>query len=284
MRITKATVFVFGFYLALIILWFSASLFDAGSYPFSFSTIFAGFKHNQTYGYIFNFAYSFLPLYVGIYGFRIAGKWGMFKSTMGKAIINLSLSLIFWGIGEIMWAYYNFFLGSNIPYPSWDDVAYVLTYPFLAVGLIYLGRATGVKFGLRNVLGKVYLILAPIAILIFSWYILVQLGRGGSITSGGGPLTVFFDIAYPVGDVIILVMVIIIYGLSFRFLGGMFKWPILITLIGVLLEYIADFGFSYTTTINTYYNGNWVDLVYLTSLLLMSFGVTLLDVEKTNKE
>jgi diguanylate cyclase len=280
MRITKASDFIIGFFIALVIFWFSASFFDVGNSPFHYYTIFDGFKNNQTYGYIFNFVYAFIPLYVGIYGFRIAKKWGMFKSSMGKAIINLSISLIFWAIGELMWAYYNFFLGSNIPYPSWADAAYVLTYPFLAAGLIYLGQATGVKFGLKNTLGKIFLFITPILLLIFSWYVLVVVARGGSITTGGGSLTVFFDIAYPMGDVIVLVMAFLIYGLSFKYLGGMFKWPIIITIFGVFLEYVADFAFSYTTTINTYYNGNWVDLVYLFSLVFMSLGVTLLDVQE----
>lgn len=279
MRITKSSDFIIGFFIALVIFWFSASIFDAGNATPSITNILNGFKNNQTFGYIFNFAYAFIPLYVGIYGITIAKKWGLFKSSMGKAIVCLSISLFFWGIGEIMWAYYNFFLGSNIPYPSWDDVAYVLTYPFLAVGLIYLGQATGVKFGLRNTIGKIFMIVAPLAILAFSWYVLVVLARGGSVTAGGGALTVFFDIAYPVGDVIVLVMAFLIYGLSFRYLGGMFKWPIIITIFGVLLEYFADFAFSYTTTVNTYYNGNWVDLIYLISLVFMSLGVTLFDVQ-----
>ena len=120
----------------------------------------------------------------------------------------------------------------------------------------------------------------PLLVTIFSWYILVVLARGGSVTSGGGPIKVFFDIAYPVGDIIILAIAFIIFGLSFRYWAGQIKWPVIITIIGFLMEYFADFAFSYTTTVNTYYNGSWVDLTYATSLVLLSFAVALLDVNE----
>jgi hypothetical protein len=35
----------------------------------------------------------------------------------------------------------------------------------------------------------------------------------------------------------------------------------------------ADFVFSYTTTVGTYYNGNFGDLMLTTGLFLLSFGV-----------
>jgi hypothetical protein len=277
MKLTKASIFILGASIALILFWFSASFFDTGKSGISFLTVFTGFKHTQTYGYIFNFAYSLIPLFAGVYGFKISKRWGMFKSSLGKAIINLSISLFFWALGELIWAYYNFFLNSNVPYPSWADVAYVLTYPFLAAGLIYLGQAMYMKLGLRKLRGKLFVIILPIAVVASSWYFLVDIARGGSITSGGGILTVFFDVAYPTGDALILAIAFLIFGFSFFSLGGRYKWPIFFTLAGVLLEYIADFVFSYTTTINSYYNGNWGDLIYLISLVVISLGVTTFD-------
>ena len=277
MKLTNASVFILGASVALILFWFSASFFDTGKSSISFLTVFAGFKHNQTYGYIFNFSYAFVPLFASLYGFKIAKRWGMFKSSLGKAIISFSISLFFWAIGELIWAYYNFFLNSNVPYPSWADAAYVLTYPFLAAGLIYLGQAMYVKLVLRKLGGKIFLFVVPLAVIASSWYFLVDIARGGSITSGGGPLTVFFDVAYPTGDALILAMAFLIFGFSFLSLGGRYKWPILFTLTGVVLEYIADFAFSYTTTVNTYYNGDWVDFIYLLSLALMCLGITTFD-------
>lgn len=276
MKLTKSSIFLLGFYLALLLFWFSASLFDTGNSHVSIFTFFNGFKNSTKFGYIFAFAYAFIPLYGSIVGFHITRKWG-FKSVVGKAVFYLSLSLLFWAIGEFIWSYYNFFLNANTPYPSWADVAFILTYPCWAVGLIYFGNAAGAKTGLHTKSGKILLFVIPLLVTIFSWYILVVLARGGSVTSGGGPIKVFFDIAYPVGDIIILAIAFIIFGLSFRYWAGQIKWPVIITIIGFLMEYFADFAFSYTTTVNTYYNGSWVDLTYATSLVLLSFAVALLD-------
>ena len=275
MRLSRASIFILGFYVALVLFYFSSSLFTHGH--ISLSNLFVGFKNHTQYGYIFAFAYGLIPLMGGGFGLRIAKKWGFFKSSMGKAVFFLSTSLISWGIGELIWSFYNFFLNANVPYPSWADAGFILTYPLWGIGMIYLGHASGAKFGLRKLGGKLFLIIVPIIILAFSWYLLVVIARGGSVTSGGGPLKVFFDIAYPVGDIIILTIAFLIYGLSFKYLGGRYKWPIIITLFGFFLEYFADFGFSYTTTINTFYNGCWVDLTFTTALFILSFGLTNLD-------
>jgi len=280
MRLTNASVFLIGFYIALLFFWLSAGLFASGNSSINFLTIFNGFQHNQQFGYIFAFVYAFIPLFGSLIGFRISRKWGFSKGTIGKAIFYLSLSLLCWAVAEFIWSYYNFVLHTAVPYPAWSDVGWVLCYPFWAIGTFYLSAPSGARIGLSKISGKLLLIIIPILISLFSWYVLVVLARGGAITSGGNFLTVFFDIAYPVGDVIILTLAFLIFGLSFKYWGGQIKWPVIIIIIGFLLEYIADFGFSYTTTVNTYYNGSWVDLVYATSLVLLSLGVSLLDVRE----
>ena len=216
------------------------------------------------------------PFFGGILGISVSKKWGMFKSSMGKAIFFLSTGSFIWSFGSFIWAYYNFVVHASVPYPGLSDVAWISCIPIWAVGVFYLGQAMYIKLGLRKLGGKLFVIILPIAVLASSWYFLVDFAHGGSITSGGGPLKVFFDIAYPTGDVLILTLAFLIFGFSFRSLGGRYKWPIIIILFGFLVEYLADFSFSYTTTVNTYYNGDWVDLLYATALFILSFGVTLL--------
>jgi hypothetical protein len=283
MKLTSASLFLLGFYIALVLFWLCAGLFANGGSPVTIMTIFSGFKHSTQYGYIFGFAYSFIPLAGSLVGFNITRKWGFSKSSVGKAVFYLSLSLLLWAIGEFIWSYYNFFLNANVPYPSWADAAFILTYPLWAIGMIYFGIASGANLGLKKMSGKLLLVIVPILVLLLSWYVMVVLARGGSITSGGDIITVFFDIAYPVGDAIILTMAFLIFGLSFRYWGGQIKWPVIIIIIGFLVEYIADFGFSYTTAINTYYNGSWVDLLFATSLTILGLGVAMLDIKEAPK-
>ena len=280
MKLTHAASFLIGFYIALLFFWLFSGLFANGGSSITLATIFTGFKHSTQYGYIFSFVYGFIPFIGSIIGFRISKSWGFFKESVGKAVFFLSLSLFSWSMGEFIWAYYNFFLNATVPYPSWADVGFVLNYPFWGIGMVYLGNASGARMGLQKTGRKLLLIIIPVVVSLFSWYIMVDLARAGSITSGGGFLKVFFDIAYPVGDVILMTMGLLIFGLSFRYWGNQLKWPITIILLGIALEYIADFGFSYTTTVNTFYNGSWVDLVFTTSLTILGLGVAMLDVKE----
>jgi hypothetical protein len=280
MKFTRASVFLAGFYFTLILLWFCASLFTTGDYSSSIPKIFSGIK-DVHYGYIFAFAYGIIPIIGGVMGFRKAEKWGLLKSSLGKALLFLSLGLITWGYGELIWSFYNFILHQEVPYPSWADAGFMVSWPLWFTGVYHLGKATGVKFGLRKMGGKLLVVIAPIVVFIVSYYLLVVVARQGSFQLEGGPLKIFFDIAYPLMDVIILTLAVLIYGLTFKYLGGQFKLPVLIILAGFISNYIADFGFSYTTTVGTFYNGNWVDLAFATTMFLLSFGITNLDTKES---
>lgn len=276
MRITPAAMFLCGIYFLLVLFWLTSSFLNFYTNSNHIETFFSGIT-DARFGYFFAFSYSFIPIIGGVVGFNNAEKWGFFKSSMGKALLFLSLGLIAWGYGELIWSYYNFFLKDAIPYPSLADVCYILSYPLWALGVWYLGPATGVKFGLKNKSGKILLGLIPLIMIIFSYYFLIIVARHGVLPQGGGVLKAFFDLAYPVGDVVITTLSLLIYGLSFRYLGGLFKVPIILLLTGIVVNYLADSAFSYTTTINTFYNGSWVDLLFITSLFLMSFSVSNLD-------
>ena len=276
MKITPAAIFLCGLYFLLLFFWLSSSLLNLYHNPTHWQNIFSGITVTS-HGYTFALIYGLLPIIGGIVGFNNAEKWGFFNSSMGKALLFLSLGLISWGYGELIWSYYNFFLKEAVPYPSLADVCYILSYPLWALGVFYLGPATGLRFGLKHKSGKVFLILFPLVMIIFSYYFLIIVARQGIFPMDRGMLKLFFDLAYPIGDVVIATLAFLTYGLSFRYLGGFFRLPIIFLLSGVIINYFADSAFSYTTTVNTFYNGDWVDLLFTTSLFLMSFGVANLD-------
>lgn len=241
---------------------------------------FSGIKDSPT-NLAFAFAYGLIPLFGGFFGLLKAKKWGLFKSAMGKALFFLSVGLLTWSFGEIIWSYYNFVLQIEIPYPSWADASFIVSWPLWTIGVYYLSFATGAKFGLKNKSGQLLVFFIPIIAIMLSYYLLVTVARQGSFTLEGGLLKVFFDLAYPVWDVIILTLALLIYGLSFKYLGGRFRWPVLIVFLGFVINYIADFGFSYTTTIETFYNGSWVDFLFALAMFTLSFGVNSFDIKES---
>ena len=121
---------------------------------------------------------------------------------------------------------------------------------------------------------KVFVAIAPIVILVASYYLFVTIARGGVLVPPGETfLKTTLDIAYPLGDFLALAIAIIISGLSFRYLGGRYLFDVASILSGLAVMTIADAVFSYTTTIGTFYNGQFGDLLLTTGLFLLTFGV-----------
>ena len=238
---------------------------------------------NDLYGVLF---LGFIPVLGGVNGLLVARQWGMFKSAVGRAILLLSLGLISWGLGTwIFSGVYNFLLHVEVPYPSLADVGYILSLPLWACGMVELSRATGAKFGLRSSKGKMLLLIIPILITIVSYYLLVVVARDGVVSySDSGLLKLFFDFAYPVGDIVILTLVTLVYGLSYNYFGGIFKQAIYVVLAAFVIMYFADFSFSYTTTLETWHPGDWVDLLFTTAMLGLSVGVSMFDQGKLDRK
>lgn len=238
--------------------------------------IFLFFSGSTTgfYNYLYSFLFGLIPLVGGAVAMINSKVWGGLKSSVGNAVFFIGLGLFFWGCGETIWSYYNFFLGIPAPYPSLADIGFAPSIFFYGLGAVYLASATGAKFGLRNPLGKIFLVLAPILSFAVSYYVLFVVARGGVlIPEGETPLKTVLDIAYPFGDFLALTLAVIISGLSFRYFGGRYIFDIISILLGLLVMFIADSVFSYTTTAGTYFNGNFGDLLLTLGLFLLTFGV-----------
>lgn len=231
-----------------------------------------------TVNLFYSFTLNTLAFLGGLFGFITSKHWGGIKSALGRGMLFISLGLISWGgVGGYIWSYYNFVLQQEIPYPSFSDMGFIGAVPLWALGMFYLAKATGVKYGLKDVMGKVYLLLFPILTFVLSYYFLVTIARGGVLSDGGESVKVFFDFAYPIGDVIIITIALLIYGLTLKLLGGLYKWPVHITLLGFVMMFFADMAFSYSTTVESYYNGNYADLLFTIALFLISFGISRFD-------
>ena len=263
MRISRDSKIIF-FYYILILIWGGA---------FYFLQI-----KETSANYWYQFAFGLIPLFGGIWGITKSKKWGWLKSKVGKAVFFISLAGVSWGIGQMFWSlYYNILNKVEVPYPSLADVGYSLSFPFLAIGLISLSKATGARFSLRHPRGKLLALFITVIAIIIAYYLLIVVARGGVIDFAEGGLKLFFDLAYPLGDLIILLFALLIYGLSFNYLGGRYKFPIISMLLGLLVLFFGDFSFSYTTTVGSYYNGHWVDIVLPTAWMMIVFGVNSFD-------
>jgi hypothetical protein len=248
-----------GFLILLVIFWFA---------------LFITHTDGGFYNYLYSFLFGLIPLFGGIVAIFRAHIWGGLKSSVGRAVLFIGIGIFLWGYGETIWSYYNFFLNVAAPYPSWADLGFAPSIFFYGLGISFLSAATGAKFAWRNPTARHFAILAPIFIAVLSYYVLVVVARGDVLVPPGEtPLKAVLDIAYPLGDFIGLTLAVVLSSLSFKYLGGRYKTDIFALLLGLGVMFIADSVFSYTTTVNTYYNADFGDLLLTLGVFFLTFGV-----------
>jgi len=226
------------------------------------------------YNYFYSFLFGLTPLIGGAIAMFSAKTWGGLKTALGKAVFFIGLGVFLWGCGEMIWSYYNFILSTAAPYPSLADLGFAPSIFFYGLGAFYLSKVTGAKFGLRSPVAKAFVVVAPFIIFAISYYLLVTVARGGVLVpESEGVLKTILDLAYPLGDFLALAIAIIISGLSFKYLGGRYKYDIFAVLLGLGVMFLGDMAFSYATTVGTYYNANFGDLLLTLGTFLLTFGV-----------
>src|SRR3989344_2137204 len=220
---------------------------------------------------------TILPLIGGLLGLKNALSWGGTKSVLGKSVLGVSLGLIAWAGGMVIWNYYLFFTDIEVPYPSLADAIFILSWPLWTYGLLQLSRAIGVKFGWRNLSSKKILLLISGVVILLSTYLIFGVARDWSVSFNEVSVKLFFDLFYPVGSIVISTLVLLIYWLSKNFLGGIYKTSIIVLFLGFLFNYVADFTFSLTTTNETYFNGHFVDFMFTVAMFTLSLGLSMLN-------
>lgn len=227
-----------------------------------------------TINYWYSFLFGLTPLVAGLVGMAKSGIWGSLKSALGRAIFFISLGLVCWGFGETIWSYYNFFRHVPAPYPSLADIGFAPSVFFWVLGASYLAKASGAWLMLkRSHKAKAFAVVAVAAISVASYYLLIRVARGNVLVPAGeSTLKVVLDIAYPLGDFLAAIFALLVFSLSFKYLGGVYRPAIGAVLLGLATMYLADFVFSYTTTTGSYYNADWGDLLLCVGLFLLSVG------------
>lgn len=225
--------------------------------------------------------FAILTILYGVLGLITAKYWSWLRSKIGQSIFFISLGTIMWGIGQAAWSYYYF------KYPNQEyqpqrilDVLYFSSIPLWFYGVLKLTKASGARYGLKKTKGKILVATLIPLMVLFSYYFLVIVARGGSAYFDQPAWEQFFDLGYSIGDAVIFTVALAIFGLSWKYLGGRFKTPIVVILIGFGLLYLADFVFSYVDGKDIYFNGDISDLLYLMAIITLTAATCMLDPSK----
>ena len=175
------------------------------------------------------------------------------------ASFALGAALVLTTTGDVL---YDFAYGGNPPFPSAADVFYLAFYPGCYVGLGLLLRARVSRFSASLWLDGLMAGLAAAALgssLILN--VVVS-------STHGSRLVVLTNIAYPLGDIVLLAMVAFIFTVH-GLRPGRAWW---LVAGGLVLNTVGDGIYLYQSALGTYVEGTWLDALWPSSLVLLALS------------
>jgi two-component system cell cycle response regulator len=162
-------------------------------------------------------------------------------------------------IGDIL---YDFWFGGSPPFPSAADVGYLAFYPLIYVGIVLLLRRRVSTFSASLWLDG---LVAATAAGALGASVLVEVVVN---STHGSRLVVLTNMAYPIGDVLLLALIVFVFQVTRWRPGG--AWALIAA--GLLLNGIGDGVFLYGTAVGTYVEGTYIDLVWPVSLVVVALA------------
>jgi len=203
--------------------------------------------------------FSLVPVAVAFYGLsRYRGdKW------LGRSEKWLLLGFAFWSLGEFAWSFYALYLQIPIPYPSIADAFWLTGYPFFLVGMaIFIWPF---KSSIRKQTMLIAITVSAISTAFITIFLVLPV-----ISSSSDIVEEVVGLAYPFMDIGLLFSSIMGF-LLFR--GGKIARAWYWMALGATLTALADILFSYTTSVNIYYDGHPLEVMYAYGYI--AFGLAL---------
>lgn len=217
--------------------------------------------HTTIWNYLYNGMYGFLYLLAAIIPMYYAKIFGI-KSSIGKMLLYIGLAMLSFEVGQIMWVYYNLILKVSIPFPSWADLAFMIYYPLLVIGIIYLLKIYKQQIT-KEIVRDSTIIFIISFILIFGFF------SRPDISANLPFIQKFINVYYPMGDVLLLAMALI----ALRIAGGKIHPSLYLLSAGLFMQTAADVLFTYRNAKDIYWNGDISDLLYTICPFLIGVGL-----------
>jgi two-component system, cell cycle response regulator len=174
----------------------------------------------------------------------------------------ITFALGCWTFGELWYAIFK-----PQSYPSMADAGYIAFYVLLYVGVVLLLRSRARSIGRALWLDGAIAAMAAATVGAAALVDLVLENTDGSTS------TVVTNLAYPLGDVLLLSAVFGVFSLTGWRPGQ--RW--LVLGLGILATTAADSIYLFQSSNGTYVEGTWVDILWPTAMLLVASSAWLPD-------
>jgi signal transduction histidine kinase len=180
-----------------------------------------------------------------------------------RAWVALGAATASWGIGEAIWTYYEVVLRKDAPFPGLADIGFLGLVPLAVIALLAFPTAPhGAAARMRAILDG--LIIAG-SVLFIAWA--TFLGPAFA-ASEGGLLLQIAGLAYPIGDVVVIAIVLYVLARS----GQKDRLALGLVALGLLSISMADAGFTWLSLAGLYDAGSLIDPLWNAGFLLIALG------------
>lgn len=191
--------------------------------------------------------------------------WLRLRTTKeGIVWLLLVIGLLLWLGGETLWLILEA-VTQEVPYPSVADVSWLLAYPVLFCALYLEYKRLDIDLGKKR-FGIFLAVVAACVIMV--WALLYPIAVSDEVSA----VEKFLDIAYPVGDLALLYVALLV---TFMYLGGRLGWAWLLISVGFILYSVADLAFSYLSWEEVYWSGHPVDLLWMIGDTIVFVGAAM---------
>jgi hypothetical protein len=183
-----------------------------------------------------------------------------FEPTARRAWLAFGLAMTVWGIGSISWSVV--YGGQpHPPYPTFADVFWLLWYPLMVVGMVFLIRVRFQRFELHRWMDGIAVMLI---VLVAGFALVVQ---PVADRSSQGWLATIVDFSYPVLDILLIGAMLGVYGL----LGWKPDAMWILIGLGILATTTADAAFAVQEARGVAQDGHY-DFVWTVGALLIAYA------------
>lgn len=179
-----------------------------------------------------------------------------------QAWVLIGLAILAWGAAEVYWAI-AIEDNPSAPYPSPADIGYLAFYPLAYAGLALLVRARAQEINWRLWMDGLIAALGTAALgtaFVFDYIA----GK-----TEGSTLEVATTLAYPLGDIGMLALVVGVIALTGWRPGR--TWSLLLAGLAALV--VADIAYTLQLTEEAIPGGSWVEPVYLIAAVCLGASV-----------
>src|ERR671912_834746 len=180
------------------------------------------------------------------------------------APVLLGIGILCYVLGQMYFTFYDLVLKQIPPFPSIADVAYLLEYPFLPLGILLLpARPIPVASRARIALDGLMIMAAA---LTFSWYFVL----GPVIQQGTGTvLAKVVSAAYPLADIVLIACLLI---LALRPGEHALRRAVYVLALALGFYVVMDSIYGYQTLNDLYVTGPILDVGWPLAYMLIGLG------------